>query len=739
VRPRSIVAVRILLLAALLPLACGYLIPTYRDAVVTHLPARAATAESIRGGYVPFVHPYASCGQPLLGNPNFAVLLPDTLLLTVLPLPIAFGLHFALALVLAAAGARRWARAEGAPALAAELAGYAFALGGPVLSAWTFYNSGMALALAPWVLAAAARLRRRVRRGEARAARRTTAELGLWGALEILAGEPVIALLTFGLVLLRGVLPGRPRAVMVRRAGLVAAGLALALALAAPQIFTAGQASRGSSRDLAPYSFRAATETSVHPARLVEQLVPFVFGRPDRIGPGGYEGHRYTGGHAPYLWSLHLGWGALLVLVLHGRLRSRSERFWGGALLVALALSFGRFLPLAENLYGPLSLGGRLRYPVKWWYVVALALVPLVALAARRWEQGEPVGRVRRRTAVALVVFSALAIVGRQRVDAFVVAGLVASVLALGLFARGRGPGATGAVATLVVAGLAAHAPILLTVLDRPPRATPAGLGHRVFERIGFVQHPPPTAWTGPPRATRLSARRARPELWALTGALDGVEYAFDRDPDGSYAFHDRVVREAVDQLPWSERARELRLAGVGWVATDEILSEPYREERVLDEERGVRLYEVPDPVPRVRLASRIRRSPHFQGAVAIHRHDDFDLVRDTVIPGDDFAAGASAPGGRVTTRLVRPGRLHAVVDSPGGGVLVWNVSYHPAWEATVDGTAAAVVPADGHLVGIAVEPGVHDVRVVWDRAPLRTGVLLFLAGCLVAVRLRRG
>src|SRR5260370_17506017 len=74
----------------------------------------------------------------------------------VLPLPSAFGLRFALAAVLAYAGARRWARAEGASRAAAEVAAAAFALSGVYVSTWRFFNSGLALPLAPWGMAAPA-------------------------------------------------------------------------------------------------------------------------------------------------------------------------------------------------------------------------------------------------------------------------------------------------------------------------------------------------------------------------------------------------------------------------------------------------------------------------------------------------------------------------------------------------------------------------------------------------------
>ena len=106
---------RALLLAPLVPLAAGRRMVTYQDAIMTHLPAKAATVEQVRQGAFPFLSPYASFGEPLAGNPNFGTFFPDMLAFLVLPLSSAFGLRFALAAVLAYAGARRWARAEGAP------------------------------------------------------------------------------------------------------------------------------------------------------------------------------------------------------------------------------------------------------------------------------------------------------------------------------------------------------------------------------------------------------------------------------------------------------------------------------------------------------------------------------------------------------------------------------------------------------------------------------------------------
>src|SRR5260370_19514828 len=122
----------------------------------------------------------------MAGNPNFGVFFPDTLLLLVLPLHVAFGLRFALALVLAFVGARRWARAEGHSREAADIAAWAFVLSGVFLSAWRFFNTGLALAIAPCVLSALTRLLRHAGAGDRRGRPRATTELGLWPGREVL-------------------------------------------------------------------------------------------------------------------------------------------------------------------------------------------------------------------------------------------------------------------------------------------------------------------------------------------------------------------------------------------------------------------------------------------------------------------------------------------------------------------------------------------------------------------------
>jgi hypothetical protein len=242
------------------------------------------------------------------------------------------------------------------------------------------------------------------------------------------------------------------------------------------------------------------------------------------------------------------------------------------------------------------------------------------------------------------------------------------------------------------------HLPLLLAVLDRP-FAPPSRLtGGRVYERIHDADAHPPGAPVQPEATTRAVFRRVAPELWAVSGGLSGVGYAFDRDPDGSYSDDDRAVRKQLDDVSWEERADPLRRSSVRYVVTDAALAAPYREAAVLSERHQVRLYALDEPGPAVRL-----------------------------------------DGGRIVSFEDGPARLTASVEAETDGTLVWSRSYFRAWRASVDGRPVEPVLADGHLVGIPVSAGAHQVDVRWSRGPLFAGVGLWVVGVMAALLLRRG
>jgi len=367
--------------------------------------------------------------------------------------------------------------------------------------------------------------------------------------------------------------------------------------------------------------------------------------------------------------------------------------------VASAVLSTGKYLPLAKKVYPLLSLDGRIRFPVKWWYVVALCVVPAVAWAAQRWQRGERPNRASFEAVAAMLVgFLAVAVVhgGGTRL-AWV--GVVASAAAVAALLLRRATPAPGLVAVAVALPLAlGHLPLLMAVLDRPFPPPPRLAGGRVYERIRDADAHPPGAPVQPEATTREVFRRVGPELWAVSGALSGVAYAFDRDPDGSYSDDDRAVRKQLEELSWEARADRLRRSSVRYVVTDDELGAPYRDAAILSLPHMVRLYALDDPAPPVRI-----------------------------------------DGGRIVSSEEGPTRLAAEVEASADGMLVWSRSYFSAWQASVDGRPVKAVLAEGHLVGVPVPAGAHRVEVRWSSRPLIAGVGLCFAGVIAAFALRRG
>ncbi len=187
-------AVAVLFALPLLPEILGTRRLVFRDAQITHWPWRRVAMRSLASGRVPFVNASASGGQPLLANPNAVLLYPTLLLEKVLSPASAFNLHYLLHVLWAFFGARTLARRLNLAPGPALLCAVTFAFSGIMMSFGSaFANSAAAAAWLPWCAAAALDL---VRAADRRAAARAAIAAGLAFGLQLLAGEPVLSLLS---------------------------------------------------------------------------------------------------------------------------------------------------------------------------------------------------------------------------------------------------------------------------------------------------------------------------------------------------------------------------------------------------------------------------------------------------------------------------------------------------------------------------------------------------------------
>jgi hypothetical protein len=159
----------------------------------------------------------------------------------------------------------------------------------------------------------------------------------------------------------------------------------------------------------------------------------------------------------------------------------------------------------------------------------------------------------------------------------------------------------------------------------------------------------------------------------------------------------------------------------------------------VLNAGEGVRLYTLDGAAPSLRLATRIHRAPDMDGLVSAHADPSFHLETDVVLEGPWSRAEAPAVAGTVVVVHERADRVGAEIAAPVDGVAVWSRTFFSAWTATVDGRPVRPVRADGHLVGVPVTAGRHDLEIRWDPTPVAAGLAAAAVGfVLLAVLYRR-
>jgi hypothetical protein len=137
--------------------------------------------------------------------------------------------------------------------------------------------------------------------------------------------------------------------------------------------------------------------------------------------------------------------------------------------------------------------------------------------------------------------------------------------------------------------------------------------------------------------------------------------------------------------------------------------------------------YEVPDPLPRIRLVGRTQVS---DDPAADLQRLDMDTAALVTHPVDV----ESGEPGAATLLHEQPGELWVHTTTPGRRLLVIADSYDPNWRLSIDGVPATVERVNGDFLGCVVEGGEHDVRFTFRPACIRYGRLLSLAGGGIAL-----
>jgi hypothetical protein len=752
-----------------------------RDIAPFFYPMKHHLAASVRSGELPLWNPWIVNGEPFFASLQPGLLYPGSLLLYLLPLPLAFNLLLAAHYPLAGVGMflvlRRWGHGWAG----AALGGLGFMLGGYYVSIGNFPNNLQTVAWAPWLLLAWDRvlMARRIRHL-------------LWFALvcvvAFLGGEPqmlgMILAVLFAHSLLR---VERVSGTILGQTALFGLAGVLALALVAVQFIPFVEYMTQSVRSL-PVDLEYAASRSLEPRSLVGLVLPPAL----TGGLHGFTTRYLTTASVPWLLSIYPGFVVLLFASL-GAAAPRSRRwlmFWGGVAALGLLLALGRHSLLYHALFSWVPPFRPFRYPEKFYFLTALALPVLAAHGLDRWLERCPQTPEQREArgyrgwtwgllAVGIgygaAAFTLLAMGGalsracagwlqdallcseahvaqqlyaRQSVVIVLLLALLAAVT--GLYRRGwlrPVPGAALVLAVAAVDLLAAHRSVNPSVpgdvYTQPPWVATVldGLGDEAGEY----------RFRGSPHIAAMGSIVTVRGAWELTNMyLDYQTMGPNVGQMFGHAMQDGLQGVELETVALSNEAamrawgedpiRFLRAMNVRYYADATVEADALPALRLIavHPELPIRVFEVPDPLPRAYLVPAYEVVDGPQEALRRVLARRFPLGRRVVLerePGLRPDAGAT---GEIIERSYGSNRVSLRVRTDGPMLLVLNDRYYPGWRASLRDHGVPLLRANGVFRAVSVPTGESEIVFRFSPLSLHIGGWISLAGLFVFLFLWR-
>jgi hypothetical protein len=194
-----------------------------------------------------------------------------------------------------------------------------------------------------------------------------------------------------------------------------------------------------------------------------------------------------------------------------------------------------------------------------------------------------------------------------------------------------------------------------------------------------------------------------------------------------------QALEDAVDAPAYR---RLLELAGVQFLLAqheDGLDRQLELIRRVPGPKRPIRVFRVPEPVPRARIVGRASPASDEEAFRRILADGTFDLREEVLLATgqDNPRARAAAQGPTRRQRLGaevraiewRPDRLVLETRSDGDGYLIVSDAWDPWWRATVDGREVPVLRANVAFRAVPIAAGTHVVAMRYHPTPVYAGV----------------
>ena len=202
----------------------------------------------------------------------------------------------------------------------------------------------------------------------------------------------------------------------------------------------------------------------------------------------------------------------------------------------------------------------------------------------------------------------------------------------------------------------------------------------------------------------------------------------------GFYSDHHRIDYDTLHDM------RLLSLLNVEFI----VLDKQYRPTPPLDlseldfvmEQPGLRggvLYRNPNVLPRAFLVGSAMTVADSGEAAKRLQDPEFDPAQQVVL--ENAAALPSYPPPQessVDVETYAPERVRIRVESDAPAWLLLTDTYYPGWQATVNGDAAPIYPANVLFRAVAIPPGSSTVEFTYQPASWRWGVRISLAALFI-------
>lgn len=708
------------------------------DLITSFYPFRAFAAQAVREGALPLWNPQILLGTPFLANAQSALFYPPNFLYYVLPLPAAWTITILVRMFLAAIFMALFMRSIGGSRTGAIFSGILFSSCG-FMTAWQGQAMGDAAIWLPLICYSVNRLR-------LQPSRRSFALLSVAFAMPVLAGHPETAgHLTFagmGLALalwLSAVGPRSKRFDLRFLVAFTAAGV-LALGLTAIQVIPTLEW-------LGQLGYALQINWPTLPSHQALALVSRdALSSPNSAGIPIPEGAAYFG---------MIGLMAASLAPFHKA--KRYVLFFGllAFLSLAVAYTIEPFHWLASH--SPILKGlknGRLIL------VASFGLAALGGLGVSALEEEKALQSIRRRNAMFLLgaaLFLVFFMVYTLQRDT----GVRVEFVRRPSFSRALLFLSAIPIAWKLYGGLRGRAfPVVVCALAAFDLAT-FSYGYMGFATPREVYPPSPVFDFLKTRTDPARSRIAQigtptpypsnvPMLYGLTSA-DGYEVCLFRPR----FFSSLLSEDRLDGLEFKYASvlafkdPRLDLMNVKYLVYG---THAAGFEQFTNQERFPLIYRTPEMavfenksvLPRAFIvpAEGIEVVPDVNRQLERLKDASFNPEQSVIVSNRpeslDSRSAPPMPFTKTNVEIVRSGindvSVHAEV--PKSSILVLSQTYYPGWKATIDGRDAEVFDADLLLTGVALSPGMHDVRFVFDPMSVKIGALLSLLSTIIIVGL---